>query len=85
MGKGGRERGSSKSAPPSFFSSFSTTFMHADAIDVALMSLGFAGAVGDGVTLPVMLYLTSTIFNDFGNGPASVSDFTGTINKVILL
>ncbi|KAG6520211.1 hypothetical protein ZIOFF_017249 [Zingiber officinale] len=78
----GRERGSSTAAaPPSFFSSFSTIFMHADAIDVALMTLGFVGAVGDGVTLPLMLYLTSTIFNNFGNGPASVSDFAGTINE----
>ncbi|XP_074557178.1 putative multidrug resistance protein [Curcuma longa] len=77
----GSEKGSSTAAPPSFFSSFSTIFMHADAIDVALMTLGFVGAVGDGVTLPVMLYLTSTIFNNFGNGPASVSDFTGTIDE----
>ncbi|KAG6517485.1 hypothetical protein ZIOFF_020877 [Zingiber officinale] len=78
----GRKSGSSTAAAhPSFFSSFSTIFMHADAIDVALMTLGFVGAVGDGVTLPLMLYLTSTIFNNFGNGPASVSDFAGTINE----
>nr|CAD1831709.1 unnamed protein product [Ananas comosus var. bracteatus] len=55
---------------PSVAKSFFTVFMHADAADNVLMLLGFVGAVGDGLSTPVMLLITSKIFNDLGSGPA---------------
>ncbi|XP_018680624.2 putative multidrug resistance protein isoform X1 [Musa acuminata AAA Group] len=73
---GGRTEGSSSSR-----SSFWTIFMHADTVDRFLMTVGFIGAVGDGVSLPVMFYLTSRIINDLGSGPSSLSDFSGSISK----
>ncbi|CAL9087949.1 unnamed protein product [Musa textilis] len=73
---GGRTEGSSSS-----MSSFWTIFMHADTVDRFLMTVGFIGSVGDGVSLPVMFYLTSRIMNDLGSGPSSLSDFSGSINK----
>lgn len=74
---GGRTEGSSSS-----MSSFWTIFMHADTVDRFLMTVGFIGTVGDGVSLPVMFYLTSRLLNDLGSGPSSLSDFSGSINKV---
>ncbi|KAK4782251.1 hypothetical protein SAY86_016353 [Trapa natans] len=42
-------------------------FMYADSIDVLLMALGFFGAVGDGFTLPLMLYILSRLMNNIGS------------------
>ncbi|WOL19108.1 multidrug resistance protein [Canna indica] len=86
-GGGGDQEGSSsgkEASSPSFISSFSTIFMHADAVDIVLMTLGFLGAVSDGVTLPVTLFLTSKIFNNFGNGPSSFSDNSGSTDKGVV-
>ncbi|RWW01757.1 hypothetical protein GW17_00035185 [Ensete ventricosum] len=47
------------------------------------MTMGFIGAVGDGLSMPTMLYMTSKIFNNFGNGPFALSVFTDTIDKDI--
>ncbi|XP_066320143.1 putative multidrug resistance protein [Miscanthus floridulus] len=44
--------------------SFASVFMHADAADMALMVLGLVGAVGDGLSTPMMLFLANRIFND---------------------
>lgn len=60
-----------------------TIFMHADGVDVVLMTLGFIGAVGDGLTLPLTLFVTSKLMNNIGgssnfNNPDA---FTQTINK----
>lgn len=88
MGKGegdegcGGKKGRSSSSSSSSMSSFWTIFMHADATDVMLMTMGFIGAVGDGLSMPTMLYMTSKIFNNFGNGPSALSVFTDTIDKV---
>ncbi|URD72564.1 ABC transporter transmembrane region [Musa troglodytarum] len=80
-GCGGKKGRSSSSSSSSSMSSFWTIFMHADATDVMLMTMGFIGAVGDGLSMPTMLYMTSKIFNNFGNGPSAVSVFTDTIDK----
>jgi ATP-binding cassette subfamily B (MDR/TAP) protein 1 len=56
--------------------------MHADAGDVALMVIGLVGAIGDGVSMPVALILSSRIFNDLGNGPDLLHEFTSKINEV---
>lgn len=57
-------------------------FLHADAVDVWLMSLGFLGCVGDGFSSPVMLVLTSKIMNNLGNGPSASSTTVFTDNIV---
>ncbi|KAI3997625.1 hypothetical protein MKX01_011042 [Papaver californicum] len=55
--------------------SIRTIFMHADGVDICLMVLGFLGAVGDGFSTPVMLFLTSKIMNNLGSvGPSDVND-----------
>ncbi|KAG6474722.1 hypothetical protein ZIOFF_068660 [Zingiber officinale] len=66
----------------SSFSSFGSIFCHSDAIDKLLMLLGFAGAVGDGFSMPAIFLLTSTIFNDLGGGSVDSPDFIYAINKV---
>lgn len=55
-------------------------FMHADGADLVLMTLGFLGAVGDGVSMPVMLIVTSKLMNNIGDS-GSMSNFTDSINK----
>ncbi|KAG6578615.1 ABC transporter B family member 15, partial [Cucurbita argyrosperma subsp. sororia] len=42
-------------------------FMHADAVDILLMTLGFIGALGDGFTRPVVLLVNSRLMNSIGN------------------
>ena len=73
-----------KAAPaPLFGSSLSSVFMHADATDVVLMLLGLLGAIGDGVSMPVMLFITSRIFNDLGgSADAVLQEFSSKINEV---
>lgn len=63
-------------------SPFFTIFMHADNIDAVLMVFGFIGAIGDGLSTPVMLLLTSKFFNDLGTGPDVLMEFTSKINTV---
>ncbi|XP_066321359.1 putative multidrug resistance protein isoform X1 [Miscanthus floridulus] len=61
--------------------SFASVFMHADAADVVLMVLGLVGAMGDGMSTPVMLLITSRIFNDLGNGPDLLDEFSSKVNE----
>ncbi|KAF7089356.1 hypothetical protein CFC21_092352 [Triticum aestivum] len=68
-----------KKAP--FGSSLVSVFMHADAADVALMVLGLVGAIGDGVSTPAMLLITSRIFNDLGSGPDLLQEFSSKIDE----
>ncbi|XP_077222482.1 putative multidrug resistance protein [Tasmannia lanceolata] len=56
-------------------------FKHADGIDYCLMALGFFGAVGDGCMTPVMLLVTSRIFNNLGGFSSSDPSFSHSINK----
>jgi len=51
-------------------------------VDVALMVLGLVGAMGDGMSTPVMLLITSRIFNDLGSGPDVLQQFSSKINEV---
>ncbi|KAM0942672.1 putative Type 1 protein exporter [Dioscorea sansibarensis] len=57
----------------SLFSSISTIFKHADTTDRWLMGFGLLGAVGDGLSGPVMLYITSELMNNLDNGISSFS------------
>lgn len=59
-------------------------FMHADAVDCVLMLLGFIGAVGDGLTLPLTLVVTSKLMNNIGGSSnlSNLSSLTTHINQV---
>ena len=62
--------------------SLRSIFLHADSVDMLLMTLGFLGAVGDGASMPVLLQVTGKIMNNIG-GTSSVADaFSHSINKV---
>lgn len=67
-------------------SSLWTIFMHADATDMLLMGLGFLGSLGDGFSLPVMLFITSKIMNNLGETSkisfAQSSTFIDAVNQV---
>ncbi|KAL9424700.1 hypothetical protein AB3S75_031759 [Citrus x aurantiifolia] len=62
--------------------SFRSIFMHADGVDMFFMVLGYIGAIGDGFSTPLVLFLTSKFMNNVGgvsNVPIDV--FTHNINK----
>lgn len=77
-----KEKPPSNSAVKSFFS----IFMHADSVDKAFMTFGILGAIGDGLSTPIMLYISSKILNDLGGGTgaASLSEFTHKVNEVAM-
>ncbi|CAH1437669.1 unnamed protein product [Lactuca virosa] len=62
--------------------SFRSIFMHADGVDMFLMTLGIFGAVGDGILMPTILLVTSSIMNNIGDS-SSLSDgiFTDKISE----
>ncbi|CAN6244653.1 unnamed protein product [Urochloa humidicola] len=74
--------GGGKAAAATLVPSFMTMFKHADGVDVALMVLGLIGAVGDGMSTPAMLLISSHITNEFGRGPVhQLHEFTSRINE----
>jgi ATP-binding cassette, subfamily B (MDR/TAP), member 1 len=68
--------------PPSRMRPFALVFMHADVTDAVLMALGLLGAIGDGLSTPVMLFITSRIFNDLGGGPGLLTEFSIRMDEV---
>lgn len=65
--------------------SFRSIFMHADSYDAVLMSFGILGAIGDGISMPAMLLITSKLMNSFGNATTSITqNFTHNVNQVCL-
>ncbi|KAK4346348.1 hypothetical protein RND71_032687 [Anisodus tanguticus] len=68
------------------YGSFRSIFMHADKADILLMTIGFLGAVCDGVSMPVMLIVTSKLMNNLGGSNTSNTDnFTHHINENALV
>jgi len=68
------------------FGSVRSIFKHADAADKWLMALGLLGAVGDGISTPFVLFLSSRLMNNIGDAPSLDKDqFTHVINKVTYL
>lgn len=62
---------------------FWAIFMHADGVDLLLMTLGLLGSIGDGASIPAMLAVTSKLMNNIGNTVTSVSsNFTRVTNEV---
>uniref|UniRef100_A0A803MJH0 Uncharacterized protein n=2 Tax=Chenopodium quinoa TaxID=63459 RepID=A0A803MJH0_CHEQI len=60
-------------------------FMHADGVDLILMLFGFIGAVGDGCTIPLTLFITSKLMNNIGGSSNfnSSDSFTSHIKQII--
>ncbi|PUZ74442.1 hypothetical protein GQ55_1G065900 [Panicum hallii var. hallii] len=81
MGKDGPpETVETKKAAP-MLRSFASVFMHADAVDVALMVLGLVGAMGDGMSTPITMLIASRIFNDVGSSPDQLKQFRSRMNE----
>ncbi|PHT75564.1 hypothetical protein T459_19086 [Capsicum annuum] len=63
-----------------------TVFMHADGADISLMTLGFIGAVFDGVSFPISVIITGKLMNIIGGADASDDhNFMHNINELVLL
>ncbi|CAL4889521.1 unnamed protein product [Urochloa decumbens] len=80
MGKDGPTETEEKKTVP-VMRSFASVFMHADATDVALMVLGLVGAIGDGMSTPIMMLIASHIFNNAGSGPDQLQQFRSKMNE----
>ncbi|EPS62551.1 hypothetical protein M569_12239, partial [Genlisea aurea] len=64
---------------------FRLIFSQSDAWDGVLMCLGMIGSFGDGISLPIMLLITSKIMNSFGNSRGfRAEDFARSIDKSAL-
>ncbi|XP_072085762.1 ABC transporter B family member 15 isoform X1 [Arachis hypogaea] len=63
--------------------SISSIFMHADTKDWFFMLFGLLGAIGDGLTTPLVLFITSKMMNNLGSfsNLEGGGAFTQNINK----
>ncbi|CAI9758625.1 unnamed protein product [Fraxinus pennsylvanica] len=53
-----------------------------DGFDVILMIMGFLGAAGDGISIPLMTYITAKLMNNIGAENASIFKyFTEVVNQ----
>ncbi|CAA2974909.1 ABC transporter B family member 15 [Olea europaea subsp. europaea] len=63
-------------------SSIWSIFSHADGFDIFLMIMGFLGAAGDGISIPLMTYITAKLMNNIGAQNASIFEyFTEVVNQ----
>ncbi|KAI6700619.1 hypothetical protein NL676_014943 [Syzygium grande] len=82
MGYKGDATGVTNAKKMRIAASVSSIFKHADAADKWLMALGFLGAVGDGVSTPFVLFLSSHLMNNIGDAPSlDEGQFAHVINK----
>ncbi|KAI3703842.1 hypothetical protein L1987_74038 [Smallanthus sonchifolius] len=51
-------------------------FRYSEGYDKFLMFLGTLGSIGDGLQIPLMMYVLSDVINDYGNPGANVSKST---------
>ncbi|CAH9084109.1 unnamed protein product [Cuscuta epithymum] len=61
--------------------------VQADGVDLLLMSLGFFGAIGNGISAPVMYMFTGRIMNNLGGASAathSSGGFSHNVNQNVL-
>ncbi|KAB1211634.1 ABC transporter B family member 15 [Morella rubra] len=62
--------------------SIRTIFMHADSVDLWLMALGFLGSMGDGISTPLVLFISSRLMNNIGGASISLAEsFQRNINR----
>ncbi|CAK9150287.1 unnamed protein product [Ilex paraguariensis] len=57
-------------------------FRYADTVDKLLMFFGTLGSIGDGLQIPLMMFVLSDVINNFGNLNDKVS--TSSVNKYAL-
>ncbi|KAG0493316.1 hypothetical protein HPP92_004310 [Vanilla planifolia] len=60
-------------------------FSQADAIDYCLMALGCAGAIADGVQMPMVFFFSGMFFNDIGSNTTYQSLTINSINRTLSL
>ncbi|XP_024005952.1 ABC transporter B family member 15 [Eutrema salsugineum] len=63
------------------FGSIRSILVHADGVDWLLMGLGLIGAVGDGFTTPLILFITSKLMNNLGGSSSNTETFMQSIDK----
>lgn len=56
-------------------------FRYAEGYDKFLMFCGTLGSIGDGLQIPLMMYVLSDVINDFGNPNAKLTN--SIVDKVI--
>lgn len=79
--RNGVEKGKPGEKPSSI--PFHKLFSFADSTDVLLMVIGTVGAVGNGVSMPLMTILFGQLINSFGQN--SQDDVVGIVSKVHLV
>lgn len=55
-------------------------FCYADRVDKFWMFFGTLGSIGDGLQIPLMMFVLSAVINEYGNFNSSVS--IHTVDKV---
>jgi len=61
-------------------------FKYADSLDLWLMAFGTVGTITDGLTMPVMLLILSSLIDKIGKfSSISTRDFPHTISTVIII
>ncbi|CAI0455695.1 unnamed protein product [Linum tenue] len=54
--------------------SLRSILIHADKVDWLLMVVGLIGSIGDGISTPVMLFISSKLLNHIGDAPTNSAD-----------
>ncbi|AES74614.2 ABC transporter B family protein [Medicago truncatula] len=66
--------------------SFKSIFMHADVLDWFFMVFGLIGSIGDGISVPLLLFIAGRLMNSIGSASgASSNNFVHDINKNAVL
>lgn len=55
-------------------------FRYADRVDKLFMFFGILGSIGDGLQIPLMMFVLSDVINEYGSLNSAVS--MQTVNKV---
>ncbi|AES74620.1 ABC transporter transmembrane region protein [Medicago truncatula] len=64
--------------------SFKSIFMHADVLDWFFMVFGLIGSIGDGISVPLLLFIAGRLMNSIGGASGtSNNNFVHDINKNI--
>lgn len=61
---------------------FYKLFSFAHRVDIALMTIGTIGAIGEGLTQPLMTLIFGQIINSFGT-PSSSNEVLHKVSKVL--
>lgn len=81
---GEHRKGDEKKKKKKINGSIWSIFMHADGHDWFLMVLGTIGAIGEGLSTPLVLYLSCRMMNNIGTSSSmSPNTFIHNINKVL--